>query len=127
LDCEIAKYANVGEKTLEKFGIEASFKIVDTCAGEFEATTPYFYSTYNEECERAQMPPSGKENVLVLGSGPIRIGQGIEFDYCSVHAAWGIKENGYESVMINSNPETLSTDFDVATRLYFEPMNVENV
>ncbi len=136
LDSEICAYAKVDEQTLENFNLEASFRIVDTCAGEFSASTPYFYSTYSEECEldehkKETTDKKGnalkKENVVVLGSGPIRIGQGIEFDYCSVHASWALNENGYESVMINSNPETLSTDFDVATRLYFEPMNIENV
>ena len=136
LDSEICAYANVEQQTLDNFNLEASFRIVDTCAGEFRASTPYFYSTYCEECELEECKQETtdkkgntlkKENVIVLGSGPIRIGQGIEFDYCSVHASWALNENGYESVMVNSNPETLSTDFDVATRLYFEPMNVENV
>lgn len=132
LDAEIA---NSSGKTLEEVekirknnNIKAAFKIVDTCAAEFEAQTPYYYSTYGEECEIEETKkPSDKESIIVLGSGPIRIGQGIEFDYCSVHAAWGIKNNGYESIMVNSNPETLSTDFDIADRLYFEPMNVENI
>lgn len=133
LDSEICDYARVDMQTLDNFNIDASFRIVDTCAGEFSASTPYFYSTYCEECEldeykkESDNKNSKKENILVLGSGPIRIGQGIEFDYCSVHASWALNENGYESVMVNSNPETLSTDFDVATRLYFEPMNIENV
>jgi len=105
--------------------VQAAFKIVDTCAAEFEAQTPYYYSTYGEECEAKK--ETEKDSIIVLGSGPIRIGQGIEFDYCSVHAAWAIKNNGYESVMVNSNPETLSTDFDIADRLYFEPMNIENI
>jgi carbamoyl-phosphate synthase large subunit len=129
LDSEIASLMGKTTEEIENFRkqnkIEASFKIVDTCAAEFEAQTPYYYSTYNEESELVKK--SDKENIIVLGSGPIRIGQGIEFDYCSVHAAWAIKENGYESVMVNSNPETLSTDFDIADRLYFEPMNIENV
>lgn len=129
LDSEIALLMGKSEQEIEEFRknnkIEASFKIVDTCAAEFEAQTPYYYSTYNEACEIAHK--SDKQNIIVLGSGPIRIGQGIEFDYCSVHAAWAIKENGFESVMVNSNPETLSTDFDIADRLYFEPMNIENV
>lgn len=137
LDTEIAAYTERTLDEIEKIrkdnNIKAAFKIVDTCAAEFEAQTPYFYSTYGEECEveeakcKMQNAKSEKESIIVLGSGPIRIGQGIEFDYCSVHAAWGIKNNGYESVMINSNPETLSTDFDIADRLYFEPMNVENI
>ncbi len=126
LNSEIALIKGINEEELEKFNVEASFRIVDTCAAEFSAKTPYFYSTYNEECEFKKENPN-KKSILVLGSGPIRIGQGIEFDYCSVHASWAITNNGYESVMINSNPETLSTDFDIADRLYFEPMNIENV
>lgn len=132
LDTEIASFTQKSIEEIESIRkhnkIQASFKIVDTCAAEFEAQTPYYYSTYGEECEiEVTKKPSDKESIIVLGSGPIRIGQGIEFDYCSVHAAWGIKHNGYESVMVNSNPETLSTDFDIADRLYFEPMNVENI
>lgn len=128
LDSEISKFTGVNEEEFEKFEIAPSFRIVDTCAAEFSAKTPYFYSTYNEECELEKLKPENKKgNILVLGSGPIRIGQGIEFDYCSVHASWAITNNGYESIMINSNPETLSTDFDIADRLYFEPMNIENV
>lgn len=132
LDSEIATIKGIDEKEFEKFNVEASFRIVDTCAAEFAAMTPYFYSTYNEECELEKIKErnfnkKSKGNIVVLGSGPIRIGQGIEFDYCSVHSSWAIAENGYESVMINSNPETLSTDFDIADRLYFEPMNIENV
>lgn len=132
LDVEIAEITGKDEKEFEKFNIEAAFKIVDTCAAEFAAITPYFYSTYNEECELEKIKAENfnkkkKGNIIVLGSGPIRIGQGIEFDYCSVHASRAIAENNYESVMINSNPETLSTDFDIADRLYFEPMNIENV
>lgn len=129
LDEEIADLTGKSIKEIEKFRhdnkIQASFKIVDTCAAEFEAQTPYYYSTYNEECEVKKT--NDKETIMVLGSGPIRIGQGIEFDYCSVHAAWAIKNNGFDSVMVNSNPETLSTDFDIADRLYFEPMNIENI
>ena len=127
LDEEIAKLSNVSPDSLNSYNIDPSFKIVDTCACEFDAKTPYFYSTYNEECELEEFKNPQNENIVVLGSGPIRIGQGIEFDYCSVHASLEIMKQGYESVMINSNPETLSTDFDVATRLYFEPMNIENV
>ncbi len=129
LDREIArltkKELNEIENLRKENDIHASFKIVDTCAAEFEAKTPYYYSTYNEACEMKKS--TEKETIMVLGSGPIRIGQGIEFDYCSVHAAWGIKNNGYDSVMVNSNPETLSTDFDIADRLYFEPMHIENI
>ncbi len=100
------------------------YKMVDTCAAEFEAQTPYFYSTYEEENEAI---PSADSKALVLGSGPIRIGQGIEFDYCSVHAAWALQEEGIMSVMANSNPETVSTDFDTSDRLYFEPLDEESV
>jgi len=105
-------------------GIYPVHKIVDTCAGEFEAQTPYYYSTYEEFDENII---SDKEKVIVIGSGPIRIGQGIEFDYCSVQAIQGIKENGCESIIINNNPETVSTDFDIADKLYFEPLFIEDV
>ena len=101
------------------------YKMVDTCAAEFEAETPYYYSTYDEESE--VKPASGKKKVLVLGSGPIRIGQGIEFDYCSVHAVWALQKLGCETVIINNNPATVSTDFDTADRLYFEPLTPEDV
>jgi carbamoyl-phosphate synthase large subunit len=104
--------------------IRPVYKRVDTCAAEFEAYTPYLYSTYEEEDE---VPPTGKEKVLILGSGPIRIGQGIEFDYCCVHAAFALREAGYETVMINCNPETVSTDYDTSDRLYFEPLTIEDV
>lgn len=105
-------------------GIYPVHKIVDTCAAEFEAQTPYYYSTYEDEDENII---SDKEKVIVIGSGPIRIGQGIEFDYCSVHAIQGIKDNGYDSIIINNNPETVSTDFDIADKLYFEPLFIEDV
>ena len=101
------------------------YKTVDTCAAEFDAETPYYYSTYDEESE--VKPGTGKKKVLVLGSGPIRIGQGIEFDYCSVHSVWALKEHGCETIIINNNPETVSTDFDTADRLYFEPLTPEDV
>ncbi len=101
------------------------YKTVDTCAAEFEAETPYYYSTYDEETE--VKPSTGKKKVLVLGSGPIRIGQGIEFDYCSVHSVWALQKLGCETVIINNNPETVSTDFDTADRLYFEPLTPEDV
>lgn len=101
------------------------YKTVDTCAAEFDAETPYYYSSWDEETE--VKPDNGKKKVLVLGSGPIRIGQGIEFDYCSVHAVWALKERGCETVIINNNPETVSTDFDTADRLYFEPLTPEDV
>ncbi|MCR5261356.1 MAG: carbamoyl-phosphate synthase (glutamine-hydrolyzing) large subunit [Candidatus Gastranaerophilales bacterium] len=105
-------------------GIYPVHKMVDTCAAEFEAQTPYYYSTYEDDDENIY---SDKEKVIVIGSGPIRIGQGIEFDYCSVHAIQGIKDNGYESIIINNNPETVSTDFDIADKLYFEPLFIEDV
>ena len=104
--------------------IRPVYKMVDTCAAEFEAATPYFYSTYEQENEAE--PLSGPKAV-VIGSGPIRIGQGIEFDYCSVHAAWALQEEGYKSIMVNSNPETVSTDFDTSDRLYFEPLDEESL
>ncbi len=97
---------------------------MDTCAAEFEAYTPYLYSTYEEEDEA---PPTDRQKVLILGSGPIRIGQGIEFDYCCVHAAFSLREAGYETVMVNCNPETVSTDYDTSDRLYFEPLTIEDV
>ncbi|WP_377889307.1 carbamoyl-phosphate synthase large subunit [Alkalihalobacillus sp. R86527] len=105
-------------------GIVPVFKMVDTCAGEFESETPYYYSTYEEENESTRTP---KESVLVLGSGPIRIGQGIEFDYATVHSVWAIREAGYEAIIINNNPETVSTDFSISDKLYFEPLTVEDV
>ncbi|MBO6240345.1 MAG: carbamoyl-phosphate synthase large subunit [Butyrivibrio sp.] len=114
----------------EELGIKATFKIVDTCAAEFEAATPYYYSVYNgpdSEDEAAISANSGKKKILVLGSGPIRIGQGIEFDYCSVHATWAFKKAGFETIIINNNPETVSTDFDIADKLYFEPLTPEDV
>ncbi|SFP61077.1 carbamoyl-phosphate synthase large subunit [Butyrivibrio proteoclasticus] len=114
----------------EELGIKATFKIVDTCAAEFEAATPYYYSVYNgpdSEDEAALSANNGKKKILVLGSGPIRIGQGIEFDYCSVHATWAFKKAGFETIIINNNPETVSTDFDIADKLYFEPLTPEDV
>ena len=110
----------------ESFGVKPAFKMVDTCAAEFDAETPYYYSTYDGENEAIQAD-SGKRKVLVLGSGPIRIGQGIEFDYCSVHCVWALKRAGFDTVIINNNPETVSTDFDTADRLYFEPLTPEDV
>ncbi len=110
----------------ERYGIVPSFKMVDTCAAEFDAETPYYYSSYDGENE-ADTGDSGKKKVLVLGSGPIRIGQGIEFDYCSVHSVWALKRLGYETIIVNNNPETVSTDFDVADKLYFEPLTAEDV
>lgn len=103
------------------------YKMVDTCGAEFAAETPYFYSTYDAHCEARSLPQSGKQKIIVLGSGPIRIGQGIEFDYSSVHCVWTLKELGYEVILINNNPETVSTDFDTGDRLYFEPLCPEDV
>ena len=106
-------------------GIVAAYKMVDTCAAEFAAETPYYYSVYGSENEAAETTPQKK--VLVLGSGPIRIGQGIEFDFCSVHCTWAFAKEGWETVIINNNPETVSTDFDIADKLYFEPLTAEDV
>jgi carbamoyl-phosphate synthase large subunit len=108
----------------EAVGLAVTYSTVDTCAAEFVAETPYFYSTFEEESE---VPPSRDRSVVVLGSGPNRIGQGVEFDYCCVHAAYGLAEAGYEPVMVNCNPETVSTDYDTSARLYFEPLTVEDV
>jgi carbamoyl-phosphate synthase large subunit len=104
--------------------IVPTFKMVDTCAAEFEAVTPYYYSSYDSEDE---VQPTANRKVMVLGSGPIRIGQGIEFDYCSVHSVWALREEGFEAIIVNNNPETVSTDFDTADRLYFEPLATEDV
>lgn len=108
-----------------QFDLHAAYKMVDTCAAEFEASTPYYYSIYGSENEVEEL--SKKKKVMVLGSGPIRIGQGIEFDYCSVHSVWALREAGYETIIVNNNPETVSTDFDVADKLYFEPLTAEDV
>jgi carbamoyl-phosphate synthase large subunit len=106
------------------FGVRPVYKMVDTCAGEFPSATPYLYSSYDEESEA---PPSGRQPVVILGSGPNRIGQGVEFDYCCVRAALALREQGYETIMVNSNPETVSTDFDISDKLYFEPLTLEDV
>ena len=106
------------------FGIRPVYKMVDTCAGEFPSSTPYLYGTYDEESEA---PRSGRPSVIILGSGPNRIGQGVEFDYCCVRAALALRESGYETIMVNSNPETVSTDFDISDKLYFEPLTLEDV
>lgn len=128
-DNVISRFSGTSEADVKKMrednGITAVFKIVDTCAAEFAATTPYYYSTFGGECEA--LPTRDKKKVLVLGSGPIRIGQGIEFDYCSVHATWAFSKAGYETIIINNNPETVSTDFDIADKLYFEPLTPEDV
>ena len=110
----------------EQYGIIPAFKMVDTCAAEFDAVTPYYYSSYDGENEAADTG-AGRKKVLVLGSGPIRIGQGIEFDYCCVHSVWALKRLGCETIIVNNNPETVSTDFDVADKLYFEPLTAEDV
>ena len=128
-DNVIARLTGKTEEEIKKMrysnGITASFKMVDTCAAEFEASTPYYYSCFDGENEAIETNPPKK--VLVLGSGPIRIGQGIEFDYCSVHATWAFAKAGYETIIINNNPETVSTDFDIADKLYFEPLTPEDV
>ncbi len=133
----IAKQYGYLDSTIERMSGQkcpmhrhAVYKMVDTCAGEFKAETPYFYSTFDEENEAAQFierTDTGKKKVIVFGSGPIRIGQGIEFDYCSVHCVWTLKELGYEAVICNNNPETVSTDFDTGDRLYFDPLTKEDV
>src|SRR5215211_6261714 len=109
----------------KKMGLVPSYRLVDTCAAEFEAYTPYFYSTYDRGDD--EIKPSGKKKVMILGGGPNRIGQGIEFDYCCVHAAFALKEDGYQTIMVNCNPETVSTDYDTSDRLYFEPLTFEDV
>lgn len=126
LDSTIERLSGLKIKNKRK----ASFKMVDTCAAEFAATTPYFYSTYDDENEAKEFiekSGSDKKRIIVFGSGPIRIGQGIEFDYCSVHCAWALKKLGYEAVICNNNPETVSTDFDTGDRLYFDPVQLEDV
>ncbi|MBD5139848.1 MAG: carbamoyl-phosphate synthase large subunit, partial [Ruminococcus sp.] len=134
---DLAKRYGYLDSTIERLSgqkcpkrTRAVFKMVDTCAGEFKAETPYFYSTFDEENEAKQFierKNSGRKKVIVFGSGPIRIGQGIEFDYCSVHCVWALKEMGYEAVICNNNPETVSTDFDTGDRLYFDPLTKEDV
>ncbi len=127
-DRQLADIYAVPESTMratrKQFGINATFKTVDTCAAEFEAVTPYYYSTCSSEDE---VRVTDKPKIMILGSGPNRIGQGIEFDYCCVHAAMALKEDGYETIMVNSNPETVSTDYDTSDRLYFEPLTYEDV
>ena len=128
-DRVIAKLTGKSEDEIKQMrydnGIIASYKMVDTCAAEFDAMTPYYYSCFDGENEAD--PESDKEKILVLGSGPIRIGQGIEFDFCSVHSVWAFKKLGYETIIVNNNPETVSTDFDIADKLYFEPLTPEDV
>jgi carbamoyl-phosphate synthase large subunit len=127
-DRRLAQLLGVDEKELRahrhKLGVRPVYKRVDSCAAEFASTTAYMYSTYDEECEAA---PSDRKKIVVLGGGPNRIGQGIEFDYCCVHAALALREDGYETIMINCNPETVSTDYDTSDRLYFEPLTLEDV
>lgn len=129
-DTVIAKLTGIEAAKIKEMrytnNIEAAFKMVDTCAAEFEASTPYYYSVFGSENEVVE-DKEKKKKVLVLGSGPIRIGQGIEFDFCSVHCTWAFKEEGYETIIINNNPETVSTDFDIADKLYFEPLTPEDV
>ena len=128
-DSVIARLAGMEESKVKQMRytnhVTASFKMVDTCAAEFEASTPYYYSCYDGVNEAVETNPPKK--VLVLGSGPIRIGQGVEFDYCSVHATWAFAKAGYETIIVNNNPETVSTDFDIADKLYFEPLTPEDV
>ncbi|MEG7531253.1 MAG: carbamoyl-phosphate synthase large subunit, partial [Hungatella sp.] len=128
-DHVISKLTGIGEDEIKRMrkshGIVAAYKMVDTCAAEFAAETPYYYSCYGSESE-VEMTNT-KKKVLVLGSGPIRIGQGIEFDFCSVHSTWAFKKEGYETIIVNNNPETVSTDFDIADKLYFEPLTAEDV
>jgi len=116
-----------GAAKLPEEGRKAVYKMVDTCGAEFDAETPYFYSSFDQFCESRSFPRSGRPVIMVLGSGPIRIGQGIEFDYSSVHCVWTLKELGYDVVIVNNNPETVSTDYDTADRLYFEPLYPEDV
>ncbi len=135
-----AKYVGLSDKSISEItgvkikkiramrlqnNILPCYKIVDTCAAEFEAFTPYYYSTFRAEVDEVEV--SDRKKVIVLGSGPIRIGQGVEFDYCSVHSVWALREAGYEAIIINNNPETVSTDFDISDRLYFEPLTAEDV
>ena len=128
-DNVIARLSGLTEEEVKKLrkdnGIVAAYKMVDTCAAEFEAATPYYYSCFGSENEVTD--EKTKKRIMVLGSGPIRIGQGIEFDYCSVHSVWALREKGYETIIVNNNPETVSTDFDIADKLYFEPLTAEDV
>ena len=130
-DSVIGRLTGKGEKEIkalrQEYGIRAAYRMVDTCAAEFAASTPYYYSVYGGACEASVGEPAAKKKVLVLGSGPIRIGQGIEFDYCSVHATWAFSRAGFETIIVNNNPETVSTDFDIADKLYFEPLTPEDV
>src|SRR6266699_4392760 len=110
----------------KRLGLVPSYRLVDTCAAEFEAYTPYYYSTYDRGDDETR-PGGSKRKVMILGGGPNRIGQGIEFDYCCVHASFSLREMGIETIMVNSNPETVSTDYDTSDKLYFEPLTLEDV
>ena len=127
-DARLAKLLGTDDEAVRAYrhalGVRPVFKRVDTCAAEFATNTAYMYSTYEEECESQ---PTDKKKIMVLGGGPNRIGQGIEFDYCCVHAALAMREDGYETIMVNCNPETVSTDYDTSDRLYFEPLTLEDV
>ena len=127
-DKKIAELWNQKEEDIyslrKDYGLIPVYKMVDTCAAEFESETPYYYGTYEEENESIV---TDRKSVIVLGSGPIRIGQGIEFDYATVHSVKAIKEAGYEAIIINNNPETVSTDFSISDKLYFEPLTIEDV
>ena len=127
-DLQIATICNTKIRNIKKlredFGIDTIYRLVDTCAAEFEAYTPYYYSTYGSENE---LTPSAKNKIMIIGGGPNRIGQGIEFDYCCVHASFALREAGYETIMVNSNPETVSTDYDTSDKLFFEPLTLEDV
>ena len=127
-DARLAQLTGTDEtavRTLRRaFGVRPVYKRVDSCAAEFATNTAYLYSTYEDECEAE---PTNRDKIIVLGGGPNRIGQGIEFDYCCVHAALALREDGYETIMVNCNPETVSTDYDTSDRLYFEPLTLEDV
>src|SRR5207237_5005920 len=127
-DHRLAELLRTSEPEVRRYrqsrNIMPTFKRVDTCGAEFQALTPYLYSTYESECESR---PTDRQKVMILGGGPNRIGQGIEFDYCCVHAAMALKEMGYETIMVNCNAETVSTDYDTSDRLYFEPLTLEDV
>src|SRR5204863_4106378 len=130
-DGDIANLAAVPVESVREarraLGLAPGYAMVDTCAAEFAAETPYFYATYAAAGSAPEAPPVARPAALVIGSGPVRIGQGIEFDYCAVKAAAALRDAGWSAVMVNSNPETVSTDFDASTRLYFEPLDVESV
>ena len=127
-DAQLAQSTQLDEIQIRNYrkdlGIKAVFNRVDTCSAEFESFTPYLYSTYETACEAA---PSNRKKVMILGSGPNRIGQGIEFDYCCCHASFALQQENVESIMVNCNPETVSTDYDTSDRLYFEPLTLEDV